>query len=199
MKLGIGRRAGKPFLGLNERIVDGAQSPNEAAAGFNFRVARGVLEQRPGITHAFEGTRPTNYYAVADATAKCRFPSGDHMAVVNQMPRWTWVISFRTPSSFAAKGWLLHRGVTISATQYEQGVYINSSGQVTCALVDSAGNPYGPAFDRIGRQVQIVSSVESFPDLGVTVAGRTVRVRALDTGGRVLAELSRFIAEPPGA
>jgi hypothetical protein len=61
------------------------------------------------------------------------------MQVMNQMERWTWVISFRTPASFGATSWLLHRGVTISATQYDQGVYIDSSGVVYVVLCDSAG------------------------------------------------------------
>ena len=164
LEIRIGRKHGLPWAGLNERVVDGAQQPNEAVAGYNWRVNRGVLETRPGITHAFEGSRPTNYYAVGDATAKCRFPSGDHMAVVNQMPRWTWVISFRTPASFAATGWLLHRGVTISATQYEQGISIDSSGIVSVALVDSAGGDktFTSGVNALGPSTEYVLQVSRY-------------------------------------
>jgi len=136
----IGRKSGKPWMGLNERIQDGAQGPNEASAGFNFRVNKGVLETRPGITHATEiASRPTAYYALFGAAGRVGFPSADQYDVVNGRVRWTWILSFRTPSSMPTKGWLLHRGVTISGTQYEQGVSVDSSGIVTVALVDSAG------------------------------------------------------------
>ncbi len=140
LEIKIGRKHGEPWRGINERIVDPAQGPSEAVGGQNWRVNRGVLETRPGITHAFDITRPTNYYATLGATGYIRFPSGDHMQGVNQMERWTWLIAFRTPASFAAKGWLLHRGVTISATQYEQGISIDSTGKVTVELVDSSGS-----------------------------------------------------------
>lgn len=137
----IGTRSGRPYKGLNERIVDGAQAPNEAVGGYNFRVGRGALETRPGITHAFEITaRPTSYYALLAADGRVTFPyTGAYDEVMNGRPRWSWIISFRTPAAFSGTHWLLHQGVTIGSTQYDQGVYMNSGGRVYVALVDSAG------------------------------------------------------------
>jgi len=136
----IGRHSGLPWMGLNERIEDGAQMPNEASAGQNFRVNKGVLETRPGITHATEvSARPTSYYVTLGATGQIRYDSADQYDVINGRVRWLWVLSVRTPASFSGTHWIIHRGVTIGGTQYEQGVYVDSNGKVYVKLVDSAG------------------------------------------------------------
>ena len=140
IELKIGRKHGAPWLGLNERMEDSAQAPQEAATGFNFRVSQGVMEQRPGITHATEvSARPTSKYVAFGATGAVRHPSADYYDVMNGKVRWTWILSIRTPSSFTGTHWIVHRGVTISGTQYEQGVYVDSTGKVVVSITDSAG------------------------------------------------------------
>jgi len=138
LEVKVGRKYGAPWLGLNERIEDSAQAPQEAAAGYNFRVGRGVLETRPGITHATDTTRPTSYYATWAANGSVRFPYIDAYEAMNQCERWTWIISFRTPASFPAKGWLFSQACTVGGTAYYQGVYVDSSGKVYVSLIDSA-------------------------------------------------------------
>lgn len=64
-------------------------------------------------------------------------------------------------------------------------------------MVDMAGNPLPESFASVGRAVQVASSTQMFNDLGVVINGREVRVRAFDNGNRTLAELIRFIPEPP--
>ena len=136
--LRIGKRHGQPWLGLNERLEDSVLGPQEAASGYDWRVNRGVIETRPGITLSAEVARSTAYYALLSSTGAVKFPDHDSYQCVNQRPRWTWVISFRTPASLA-EGWILFRRVTIGTVGYDQGLKINASGRLEAVLVDSAG------------------------------------------------------------
>ena len=63
-------------------------------------------------------------------------------------------------------------------------------------LTDGAGDPLPRTFDDIGREVEVVSRMETINDLGVAVRGRQVVVRAFKGNGRTLAEITYFIAEP---
>jgi hypothetical protein len=63
-------------------------------------------------------------------------------------------------------------------------------------LTDMGGRPMPESFDAVGREVEVETRIEQLTDLGVNIRGRSVIVRAVDTEGRVLAELSRFIPEP---
>jgi Tfp pilus assembly protein PilV len=64
-------------------------------------------------------------------------------------------------------------------------------------MTDGSGNPMPSSFDMIGRDVQVTTDLKTVSALAVNVRGRTVRVRAFDADARILAELSRFIPEPP--
>ncbi|MEE9129775.1 MAG: hypothetical protein V3T84_07125 [Phycisphaerales bacterium] len=63
-------------------------------------------------------------------------------------------------------------------------------------LTDGADNPMPRTFDAIGREVEVVSRMETINDLGIAVRGRQVVVRAFNENGRTLAEITYFIAEP---
>ncbi len=63
-------------------------------------------------------------------------------------------------------------------------------------LTDSADNPMSRTFAAIGREVEVVSRMETINDLGVAVRGRQVLVRTFNGDGRTLAEITYFIAEP---
>jgi len=137
--LRIGKGHGKPWMGLNERVEDRVLGPQEASAGYDWRVNKGVIETRPGNTLSSSVTRPTAYYATVSATGAWKHPAIDAYQVVNQRKRWTWILSIKTPSSFPNDGWLLFRRVTIGTTDFDQGLRITSSGAVEAVLVDSAG------------------------------------------------------------
>lgn len=137
--LRLGKRHGAPWLGLNERIEDSVLGPQEASSGYDWRVNRGVIETRPGNTLSTSVTRPTAYYAVLSATGAWKHPAIDAYQVVNQRERWTWILSLKTPSTFPAEGWLLHRRVTIGTVDHDQGLRVNASGRLEVVLVDSAG------------------------------------------------------------
>lgn len=137
----VGRRHGAPFLGLNEKIADAAQAPQEASGGYNWRVNEGVFESRPGAMLAASIARPTSYAVEFDAANDhVRFAHLDAYVFLNERVRWTIVYSFTTPASFPSKGYLFSQRVTISAAEYTQGVYINGSGKVFVELVDSTGS-----------------------------------------------------------
>ena len=51
-------------------------------------------------------------------------------------------------------------------------------------------------FAAIGREVEVVSRMETINDLGIAVRGRQVVVRAFNGNDRTLAEITYFIAEP---
>lgn len=63
-------------------------------------------------------------------------------------------------------------------------------------LTDGADNPMPITFAAIGREVEVVSRMETINSLGVAVRGRQVLVRAFNGNGRTLAEITYFIAEP---
>lgn len=65
------------------------------------------------------------------------------------------------------------------------------------AMADFGGNPMPDTFAAIGREAMITTGLESFPGLSVVVGGRTVRVVTFDHDGRTLADLERFVPEPP--
>jgi type II secretory pathway pseudopilin PulG len=63
-------------------------------------------------------------------------------------------------------------------------------------MVDAEGQPLPPVFGTVGRQVTVTSTFQTIDPPGINIAGRTVRVRAFDVDGRVLADLTRYVAEP---
>ncbi len=63
-------------------------------------------------------------------------------------------------------------------------------------LTDGADNPMPKTFAAIGREVEVVSRMETISSLGVAVRGRQVVVRAFNGHGRTLAQITYFIAEP---
>ena len=63
-------------------------------------------------------------------------------------------------------------------------------------LTDSADNPMPETFAAIGREVEVVSRMETITDLGIKVRGRQVVVRAFNGNDRTLARITYFIAEP---
>jgi Tfp pilus assembly protein PilV len=71
--------------------------------------------------------------------------------------------------------------------------YVEAAG----AMTDANGDPMPPSFGMAGRDVTVTAALVDIPAQSVLVRGRTVQVRALDPDGRVLADLSRFIPEPP--
>jgi prepilin-type N-terminal cleavage/methylation domain-containing protein len=63
-------------------------------------------------------------------------------------------------------------------------------------MTDADGEPLPATFGMIGRDVRVTLGVHTAVGLGVQVIGRTVRVRASDGEGRILAEFSRFVPQP---
>ena len=64
------------------------------------------------------------------------------------------------------------------------------------SMVDHDGLPLPESFIPIGRDVAVTTSLETIPDLGIEIRGRTVQVRAFNADGRVLADLRQFVPEP---
>ena len=64
-------------------------------------------------------------------------------------------------------------------------------------MLEVDGDPFPQSFDMIGREVMVTTSLRLLPDVGVQLRGRTIRVRAFNDTGRTLAELHRFVPEPP--
>lgn len=64
-------------------------------------------------------------------------------------------------------------------------------------MTDIDGQPMPTSFDMIGRQVQVTTTLKTLSGLGVNIRGRTVVVRAFNDEGRILADLGRFVPEPP--
>ncbi len=63
-------------------------------------------------------------------------------------------------------------------------------------MTDGAGNPMPRMFAAVGREVEIITKLESITDLGVVVRGRHILVRAFNPSGRPLAEITHFSPEP---
>ncbi len=64
------------------------------------------------------------------------------------------------------------------------------------SMVDHDGQPLPESFIMLGRDVEVTTSLETSPDLGIQIRGQTVGVRALNPNGRVMADLRQFIPEP---
>jgi hypothetical protein len=63
-------------------------------------------------------------------------------------------------------------------------------------MVDHDGQPLPESFITLGRDVEVTTSLETIPDLGLQIRGRTVQVRAFNADGRVMADLRQFVPEP---
>ena len=63
-------------------------------------------------------------------------------------------------------------------------------------VVGVDGEPAPDSMALVGRQVTVIGANRTYTNMGVTVFGREVRVRAVDGNGRILVELVRFIPEP---
>jgi Tfp pilus assembly protein PilV len=64
-------------------------------------------------------------------------------------------------------------------------------------MTDIDGQPMPASFKMIGRQAEVTTTLKTISGLGVNVRGRTVDVRAFNAEGRILADLIRFVPEPP--
>ncbi|MHC5024481.1 MAG: type IV pilus modification PilV family protein [Planctomycetota bacterium] len=64
-------------------------------------------------------------------------------------------------------------------------------------MTDADGAPMPPTFAMVGRDVTVTTVMVDISSLGVLVRGAEVQVRTFDDGGRVLADVVRFIPEPP--
>jgi len=64
------------------------------------------------------------------------------------------------------------------------------------AMVDMDNQPMPEVFDSIGRDVTVITTMQEMEDLGVRVRGREIQVRAFDSSGRTLAEITTFVPEP---
>ena len=64
-------------------------------------------------------------------------------------------------------------------------------------MIDGAGNPLPRTFAAIGREVEIITKMESISEVDVALRGRQIIVRSFNENGRILAELGRFVPEPP--
>jgi hypothetical protein len=65
------------------------------------------------------------------------------------------------------------------------------------AMIDEQMQPLPAMYRGVGRQISVRTIDESIPSLNVVVRGREVRVRAFDAYNVTLAEVSRFVPEPP--
>ena len=63
-------------------------------------------------------------------------------------------------------------------------------------MADQAGAAFPDAFHMVGREVEVVTSLQAVGGLGVNVRGRSVTVRAFNADGRELVSLTRFVPEP---
>jgi hypothetical protein len=64
-------------------------------------------------------------------------------------------------------------------------------------LTDIDGQPMPSSFDMIGRQAEVTTTLKTISELGVNIRGRTVVIRAFNGEGRILADITRFVPEPP--
>lgn len=84
----------------------------------------------------------------------------------------------------------------LMAEPYDDLASWNGYTEPVGTMTDMAGSTMPESFDMIGRVVQVVTTLEDLEEIGVRVQGRTVRVSSIDSNGRVLAELTRFVPEP---
>lgn len=69
-------------------------------------------------------------------------------------------------------------------------------GEAPGNMLNEFGSPMPDTFGTIGRLVTIENIFENVTPPGVNVKGKTVHVRSVNASGRVLIEVSRFVAEP---
>jgi hypothetical protein len=72
----------------------------------------------------------------------------------------------------------------------------NGFAEAVGTLTDATGDAMPAMFDAIGRTVDVTTETREIEALGVTIKGRCVIVRALDSEAQVLAELTHFMPEP---
>ena len=65
-------------------------------------------------------------------------------------------------------------------------------------MTDEFGQPMPDTFGMIGWDATVVTTLKTINPPDVRIRGNTVTVRAIDSTGRELISLSRFIAEPQG-
>jgi type II secretory pathway pseudopilin PulG len=63
-------------------------------------------------------------------------------------------------------------------------------------LTDAGDEPLPSTLQGVGREVQVASGMKNISGLDVRVRGLTVTVRSFNSGGRSLAQITRFVPEP---
>jgi hypothetical protein len=82
------------------------------------------------------------------------------------------------------------------AEDYDSLPAWNGFTEAVGAMQDVEGAAMPASFDMIGRDVQVVASLEVIQELGVAVSGRRARVRAFGADGRTLCQLTHFVPSP---
>jgi hypothetical protein len=98
----------------------------------------------------------------------------------------------RVAAVLAAEG-LMGR---IIAEDYDDLASWNGYLEAVGSLVDEYGQPMPEVFGTIGCEVDVDSHFTNVTPPNVNIQGRLITVRAFNASGRVLIELTRFIAEP---
>ncbi|MHC4108609.1 MAG: hypothetical protein ACYSTY_11035, partial [Planctomycetota bacterium] len=114
------------------------------------------------------------------------------MAAITSGQQHAYEAQQRVLATFAAEA-LLER---IVADSYDALPGWNGHIEPVGSMVDHDNQPLPESFIPIGRDVQVTTSLETIPDLGIEIRGRTVQVRAFNGDGRVLADLRQFVPEP---
>ena len=114
------------------------------------------------------------------------------MAAITSGQQHAYEAQQRVCATFAAEA-LLERIVSES---YDALPGWNGHVEPVGSMVDHDGQPLPETFIMLGRDVQVTTSLETIPDLGIQILGRTVAVRAFNPNGRVMADLRQFVPEP---
>lgn len=85
----------------------------------------------------------------------------------------------------------------LTAENYDALPTWNGYNEPIGTMVDGSGAPFPASFAMIGRDVTVTTLVLEIASPSVNVRGRNVKVRSFNSAGRILAELNRFIPEPP--
>ncbi len=114
------------------------------------------------------------------------------MAAITSGQQHAYEAQQRVGATFAAEA-LLERIVSES---YDALPGWNGHVEPVGSMVDHDGQPLPESFSMLGRDVEVTTSLETIPDLGIQILGRTVAVRAFNPNGRVMADLRQFVPEP---
>lgn len=72
----------------------------------------------------------------------------------------------------------------------------NGYAEAVGTMTDAHGVAFPESFDPVGREVRVVTELQTYNDLGVIVRGKTVTVQSIGANNEVLCTITRFFPEP---